>query len=218
MTNFRPLVLIIGCLLASIPAWAGSITETGKIGKVIYREGQGAVNGFLISNLQLIFGSEDLGILNERFAFTTGNLLSSQSGNESFDAGGHFIVRGCVASNGDGSCGAEDIRGTLITGTFLNGKLVQENGQWVLIAELVEHINPALAALLHEPTTSDAMLQLSLSGDPKITGWTVDGVTSGSISLLSEPASVVIFTASLIALCLVFIARRSRQRAARSNA
>lgn len=220
MTTFRrQLLLLLGCLLASIPAWAGPIWEVGKTGKVIYHQDRGPVSGFGLSITQLIFGSQDIKVRSGHFAFTTGSLIGFQPGTELFGSGGKFVLRGCVDGDGNrvGWCDRKDIRGTLISGTFLNAKLVQENGQWVLIAELVEEINPALAALLHESTTSDAMLELTLSGSPEKRCWTVDGVTGGSIKLLSEPASILILTASLIGLWSVLIARRLRQRAMRAS-
>ncbi len=200
-------------LLPSL-SWAGPVWDVGNKGRVIYHQGRGDVNGFEIPISQLIFGAEDLKILGGHFAFTTGNLTGLQPGEELFGPGGHFIVRGCIDVTGasEGWCGKKDIRGTLMTGTFLNAKLIQENGQLVLVAEFLEQINPQLAAMLHEPSESDGLLELTLTGNPKLYGWTVDTVTGGSLSLLSEPSSIVTLGLGLIGLFSVLWASRIRRR------
>jgi hypothetical protein len=215
----RYFALLFSLIVAAVPAWAGPVWNVNDRGTIIYHEGRGPVSGFRLSIASLIFGSEDLQVRDGRFAFTTGAMTGVESGDELFGAGGRFILAGCVKPGGANGriCGAKDIGGILITGQFLNAKLIQEDGQTILVAELVEHINPALAALLHESTTTDALLELDLSGSPRKWGWTVDGVDGGSISALSEPASIEIFGGSLIGLFPFILAGSAMRRSQQSK-
>jgi hypothetical protein len=215
---------ILGFLLAAAStAWAaGPILDVGNRGIVAYRNGRGAVNGMGLSISELIFGDENVRVLGGTFNFRTGALDGSKAMTAFYGPGGHFVIRGCVdtkAALNPRWCGQGDIKGTLVTGSFLSANLVQEkNGEMILIAQFVEHLNPELAALLDLPITSDGALDLTLAGAPGHPGWIIDPVEGGSLSLLlSEPSSIAMLGVSLLGLYAILAAVRVRKTGCESK-
>jgi len=214
-TTYRSnICLIILVLLAFAPAWGGVIFDVGHRGKVYYRPGRAPVSGTGLSISELIVGAQQFGILGSQFHFNTGAYEGRQGNSLVYAPGGHFVISGCVDSNADHDrgCDHKDIHGTLMTGTFLNTKLVQQNGETILIAQFVDQVNPILAKLLNLPHKSEGVLDLILAGGRQTERWTVDGVTSGTLSLLSEPSSIMTLGASLTGLFLVLRAGKVRRR------
>ena len=213
-TSRSNIYLVALLVLACAHAWGGVILEVGHQGKVYYRPGRAPVSGTGLSISELILGAQQLPIQGGQFGFKTGAYEGRQGSSLVYMPGGHFVINGCVDSNGDHDhgCDRKDIHGPLMTGTFLNAKLVQQNGETILIAQFVDQVNPILAKLLKLPAKSDGVLDLILAGGHQTGGWTFDGVTSGTLSLLSEPSSIMILGANLTGLCLLLCAKRGRRR------
>ena len=108
-----------------------------------------------------------------------------------------------------------------MTGTLLDAKLFEQNGKVILIAQLVEKLNPALAAQLGVPIQSEGTLELLLSSLDSRPRWIVDRIEGGSLNLmagcrpptpLSEPPSYAILGAGFLGLFVLL--RRARTRSA----
>ena len=205
--SFLPFLLLV--LFSSLPAWAGAVLQMpiGDTGHVVYGVyGRNAAYGFGITITDLFDGTETLNLLGARLSFITGSGMGRDGDTLSYRPGGKLFVRGCVDTNGNPTrCGKGDIRGILMRGTFLDAKIVDEGGEIILIAQILDQLNPALAALLNLPDQSVETLDLVMV-DARNTRWRIGtDVTGGSLSLriLSEPSSIAIMATSLTGLCLL---------------
>jgi hypothetical protein len=204
---FLTLGLVLSTL--SVSAWAGSIDmPIGKGGTVIVgKSGRTDIWGSGISFTELIDGGKQMDLSWGRLFFTTGRGEGWKGNTLSFAPGGEFSVRGCVGCGHKG-----DILGVLMSGTVLNAKLVKEGKESVLIVQFLEHLNPALAALMHLPTVSDGEFELVLGPNSTTPSCIVSSVMGGNLSLftLSEPASIATLITSLLGLCFVLGSGKSK--------
>lgn len=205
-TAFFAVVFLVIMVFPAASARAGSILDL-KIergGNVRY--GLDSRHGFIRGNeirmVSLVAGANYLRLIGGRLEFVTGYGLGSMH-NFSAGRGGNFSISGCADANHDGRCGSGDIKGTLMTGSFLNSELVLQNGKEILQAELVDQLDPRLAAFLHLPD----ILYLGRL-DLMVAAWgehsrrfVNDRVLSGSLedfSQVPEPASIFLLAASLV--------------------
>jgi hypothetical protein len=212
-TSRGNIYLVALLVVACAHAWGGVILEVGHRGKVYYRPESAPVTSTGLSISELIVGAQQWAIQGSQFRFRTGAYEGRQGSSLVYTPGGRFVISGCVDSNGDHDhgCDREDIHGVLMTGTFLDAKLVQQNGETILIAQFVDQVNPILAKLLKLPTKSEGVLDLILAGGRQ-TRWTIDGVNSGTLSLLSEPSSIMTLGADLAGLFLLLCLGKGRRR------
>jgi hypothetical protein len=209
------LVIILFTLaLAEIPASASSILDlhVGTGGRINYwrRWPKGPNTSLLgqgIKITELTYGANVLPVIG-RMGFSTGNLTGFTSSQWSFGSGGRITVRGCVDWNldHDTKCDKGDFNGTLLTGTFLNADVVNENGTKILEAQILDQINPKLAAFLGMAGTNQVYrgeleLYIGERGIPpgpirygKVYGGYVTPLT------VPEPASIFLLGAGLAAL------------------
>jgi hypothetical protein len=124
-----------------------------------------------------------------------------------FTPGQQLLLTGQVEPDHDGGPhDRKDVWGTLIAAKLLNYRYMNRNGQTYFVANILETINPKLAALLGlARTTYDAKLELQLTrikGGKQIY-YAIDGgvLTTGAVP---EPASFLLLGIPL----LWFLARR----------
>ena len=222
MVKFYRWIFTIFIIHISAFAWAGSVVDMpiGDTGRVRYGiHGHTRLQGAGIAINDLIYGTRTL----ETFAkltFTTAK-GTGQSGGGSllYGPGGGIVLRGCVShsANEGSGCHKGDFRGVIMRGTFLDAKLVDDNGKLTLIARFVETLNPALAAMLGVPVRSQGTLDLVLSNLNSYR-WTVDRVDGGSLNILSEPSSLATLGSGLVGFFLALgasvILRRRNTRVA----
>lgn len=202
MTKKFLLTIGLALLTLSVSAWAGSVDmPIGKGGTVIFgKSGRTDMWGSGISFTELIDGGKQVDLSWGRLFFTTGRGEGWKGNTLSFAPGGEFSVRGCVG------CGHKhDILGVLMSGTILSAKLEKEGNKSVLIVQFLEHLNPALAALMHLPTVSDGEFELVLGPSLMSPSCVVSSVMGGSLNLftLSEPSSLATLATSLIGLFFI---------------
>jgi len=207
------IVSILFATCCAVPGWAGTILELqiGSGGTVTYGIGSHhrPIHGRGIRVSDLRCGAGIMPILMGRLVFNGGSFVGSHAGNWFWGPGGNLSVRGCVDLNQDAKCNKGDFKGTLATGSFLSAQVVERKGKEVLIAHIVDQLNPQLAALLNLPDTSyTGVLQLVLV---RLEGcnsrWIVrDGVQGGFLSnssAVAEPSSIVLLGASLASLAIL---------------
>ena len=203
--------VVFAILLVSVPAWAGSILDVdagdaGTLAGIHSQRGKGHLAAKGIDITQIVSGSDILPVVMGRMSFTSGAITGMKPGERLFGPGGALSVTGCVAQTG--GC----LPGALITADFVNAMLVEKSGQFFLEAEVLETINPALAALLNLPkTTYKAELELALVRLGR-SRWEVEG---GSLNIISEPASIFLTGLALLAL---FAAKRYAHDPSRGSA
>jgi hypothetical protein len=213
VTNSRVRIHLFLLLLVSsfsLPTWAGAILQMpiGDTGNVFFgNRGRNPVYGRGISLTDLMYGAGTVDLVESRLYFITGRGEGRSGNTLSYGPGGVFVVRGCVDTNGNpAKCGKGDIRGILMRGTFLDAKIVDEGGEIILVAQILDQLNPALAALLNLPDESVETLDLTMVASEGTRYWTGTNVTGGSLSILSEPSSIAIMGTSLAGLCLLLLA------------
>ena len=190
------------------PAWAGAILQLqiGSGGTVSYGRGirQAGLQGNDIRIRQLNYGVAIIPILLGHLFFHGQGFASSQEGRLLWGPGGSLVVRGCADLNADAKCDRGDIRGTLLTATFVNVQLIQKGSQAILIAQILDQINPQLAARLGLPvTTLRGQLKLLLLQSGCCRGRVRDLVQSGFLDAsfaVPEPSSIVFLGAGFIGL------------------
>jgi hypothetical protein len=218
--NLKRLYVTVALVVMSLsaPAWAGSILDVpvGKGGKVAFGlKGRTPVRGYAIPLTELEYGTGTLDISSGRLFFVTGKSIKSDPSELLFGPGGGFVVRGCLDANGDQDRGCgdkKDIRGVLMKGTFLSAELTKQNGQIILVAKFLEQLNPALAKLLNLPTESEGVMRLILTGPSSHPCCKLDTVNGGSLSVLSEPASIATSATSLVGMSLILWGTAFRRR------
>jgi hypothetical protein len=180
-------------------AFAGSVVDMpiGDIGRVRYGPyGHSALEGRHIAIRELISGEKTLYSF-ASLSFNTAKGMGKSGDSLLYGPGGQIVVRGSVRRG----VGKAPFRGILMRGTFLDAKLVDDDGKLTLVADFVEHLNPLIAAMLGVPVESRGTLDLLLS-DHSSHPWIVDRVTGGSLNILSEPPSVATLGSSLLGLLL----------------
>jgi hypothetical protein len=216
MTRKFLAIAAFALLTISAPAWAGSILQmpVGSGGHVTYgKTGHTDLWGSGITITGIIDGGKALDLSWGRLFFSTGSGEGWKGNTLSFAPGGEFAVRGCVDGNGhSGACGRKgDILGVLMSGKFLNAKLVKEGNKTIFIAQFLEQLNPALAALMKLPVDSEGEFEMVLGPGNGTPSCIVDNINGGSMSILSEPSSIAVLVTSMIGMFLV-LQKVSRKR------
>jgi hypothetical protein len=198
--------IALAVLLTARPGWAGSIVVVGNGGTltdVHSSRSNNHLSGNKMDITQIVTSSGVLPVLVGRMSFMSGALTGSKGEDQLFGPGGKLWVNGCVDLNRDADtkCGRGDLSGNLITAQFINATLVDKNGKFFLDAEVLESINPKLAAFLNlSKTTYQANLQLALIRLGR-NRWDVEG---GFLSMISEPASIVLAGLALLLLVVAY--------------
>lgn len=160
-------MLLVACLLLiPLPSPAGELLTftMGPGGTVAYGNGNGnagQLSGSKIDITQIALGSSTTPISDGRMFFNFGSSDSLQNS----DRGDELVVTGCA---GTGLCGKQkadekDLVRTLITASILDYHIVEKHGETFLVADVVEHVDPRLAAYLKlSKTTFTAQLDLEL--------------------------------------------------------
>lgn len=204
-------------LTVSLPAWAGSILDMpiDPGGHVTYgKTGRTDLWGAGIGVGGLNDAGKSLDLSWGRLFFETGTGEGWKGNTLNFAPGGEFAVRGCVdGSAHSGACGRKgDVLGVLMSGTFLKAKLIKEGGKTIFIAQFLEKLNPALAALMKLPIDSEGEFEMVLGPGGGTPSCIVDNIYGGSMSILSEPSEIAILAASLIGLLFALrVGKRRRQ-------
>lgn len=160
------MALVTALLLFAIPSWAGPLLEVaiGSGGKLhtgpkkdpnfVWGNARNpgsmiaGTNVFRISKGDIWFDSE-ISLLRRHTFFGPGQQL--------------FLYGSMDPDNDGGAHDRNDAWGVLIAARFLNYRFLERNGKTFLIANLLETINPKLAALLGlRQTTYRATLELQL--------------------------------------------------------
>ena len=209
-STFAATLLAVICL--NSPAWAGPILSAPiKSGGIVRYEDRGNHHRILGSGIRLgdlAFGGNILRLFRGSLSFSGGSFLHSDGGNMSWGPGGHLSLKGCADVNHDSKCDKGDLRGTLMTASFVDLELVDVNGKEVLEAKIVEHLNPELAALLGLKVTSQTgELDLMLTSLSNGKWWARDSVVSGSLTGQSvpEPGSWWLLGAGLLTLAMAVV-------------
>ncbi len=195
-------------LSCSASAWAGAVLDLPmkKGGSLTYRYAErhpGLWGGGIDIN-GIENGTQTLPILRGRLRFADSGFVSSKGNGLSWGSGGTLSMHGCADLNLDSKCDKGDIRGTLMKASFLNAELIQQNGKEIFKAEIVEQLNPQLAAALHLPTTHTAELELTLAQLRDGRWWGRDGVQGGflrecdPVQAVSEPSSIWLLSSILV--------------------
>ena len=194
---------------ASVPACAGSILNLPILSGGFIQYQRCARNPVLwgrgLRVGELLYGNNVLPMLPGRLVFASGNFVGSSSAGWFWGAGGSLSVKGCADLNHDGRCGSGDFKGTLMTGSFLDAKLVDLNGKEVLEAQVVDQINPQLAALLHLAAgthTQELDLTLTSIGSRRVR-YAVDGGSLKDCRTVPESSSLLLVAASLLGLGVI---------------
>jgi hypothetical protein len=193
---------------ASRPARAGTILDLsiGSGGVVAYGQGEHHPRlwGSGIKVSDLTYGANILPILRGQLSFSGGTFAGSNGNSWLWGPGGSLSVTGCVDLNRDHKCGQGDFKGKLLTGTFLNAEVIKQNGKEILEAQIVDQINPQLAALLHlRSATYRGELELVLGTLRHGRWWTHDAVQGGLLKdfgNVPEPSSIWLLGACLLCL------------------
>jgi hypothetical protein len=197
---------LVAFVSTTLPASAGTVLDMPILSLGFIEYQSCARNPVLLGRglrvAQMIYGSNSLPMLGGRLTFASGNFVGSSSAGWFWGAGGNLAVKGCADLNHDGRCGSSDFKGTLMTGSFVNEKLINLNGKEVLEAQIVDQINPQLAALLHlSNTTYAGELDLALTSIGG--GWVRYAVDSGSLidcHTVPEASSFLLLGVSLLGL------------------
>jgi hypothetical protein len=205
--------ILFALALAKIPASASSNLDlqVGTRGDISYWYSgpSTALRGYYVKITELTYGADALPMIGRMF-FSTGNLTHFNSTEWFFGGGGKITVWGCVDRNldHDTQCDKRDFNGTLLTGTFLNAHVTNENGTKIMEAQFLDQINPQLAAFLGMPATSklyQGELELAFSDRgraiPPRSLWDSE-IYGGYVKPLAvpEPASIFLLGAGLAAL------------------
>ncbi len=195
---------------AKAPAWAGTILDLsiGNRGVFAYSAGERHPRfwGGAIKVGELMYGNNDLSIFRGRLSFSSGSFLRSSGSSLFWGAGGKLSVSGCVDLDHGRKCDNGDFNGTLMTGKFLDAELINRNGKEILEAQIVDQINPQLAALLHlssAPHTGELELMLVQLRDGR--WWVRDGVQGGLLKnnpTVPETSSIWLLGAGLVGLAV----------------
>jgi hypothetical protein len=195
----------------SLPAFAGAIFDfpisSGGSFNLEVRNHRPRSWGAGIRVKDLKFGSSADAVFGGRLSFSTGAFGRLGGDNISWGAGGRLTIRGCADLNHDGKCDKGDFKGVLLTGKFLHTELIQQNGREVLIAHLIDQLNPQLAAILHLPNSSlPGNLELSMIELQSGRWWTHSGVRSGSLTdYVAVPESSSIWLLGVTLVCCVLL-------------
>jgi hypothetical protein len=186
-------------LFTAMPVWAGSIDVTiGKGGSIDVNKKTGPVQGRRLDVTTLGIGSDILSLLNGHLTFITGAETDHQGSSYTYGEGGGLRVTGCVDLGSDG-----DKCGLLVTGKFLNAEIVEQGGKYYLEAEVLEQINPKLAALMDLTTTTYlAKLDLALVQVGHNKRFFRESVKSGSLLTITEPSSILLLALPLLSLAI----------------
>lgn len=207
-------------ICSSVPALAGEILDfsIGHYGTVIYAPNEKHHPGIWGSRIvvgDLMYSSNTVKLLGGRLNFSVGPLTNFNGTSSLWGAGGKLSVIGCADLNRDGKCDKGDIRGALMTASFIDAKMVERNGQEFLEGQIVEQLNPQLAALLHLPSkayTGELNLMLAQLSH---SCWRVrDGVYGGWLTdfgTVPETSSIWLLSAGLLYFAI------SRIRGVQSN-
>jgi len=199
-------IVAIFLIHISALAWAGSIVDMpiGDAGKVRYGvHGHTQLQGNGIAIYELIYGTKTLDTL-ARMSFTTARGMGQSGDSLLYGRGGGIVIRGCIEQNSKQGCHKGDPGGVIMRGTFLDAKLIDDNGQLMLVAEFIEKLNPALAAMLGVPVRSEGTMELFLTNVAARRWAVLDKVDGGSLNILSEPSSIATLGSSLLGLFLAF--------------
>lgn len=186
--------IVFAILLVRMPAWAGSILDVnaGDAGTLVgihAPRGSGHLAAKGLDITQIVSGSDILPVVMGSMTFTSGAINGMKPGERLFGPGGTLSVTGCIQQAG--GCSSSP----LITADFINAMLIEKNGQFFLEAEVLETIDPALAALLNLPkNTYKAELELALVRLGR-SRWEIEG---GSLNIIPEPASIFLASLSLL--------------------
>lgn len=157
--------------------------------------------GFGIRLGEFAVGSDVLRLFGGRILFAGESSWGSHDGSRFGHPEGRLALRGCADLNHDAKCDNGDFRGTLMTATLANVKLIDQNGHLILEARIIEHLSPELAALLNLSNTSQmGELELTLALLCKGKWWERYSIVSGSLGEVTvpEPASFWLLGASLM--------------------
>lgn len=191
------MALVAALLLFAIPSWAGPLlTVTIGPGGKLHNGPQ--------KDPDLKWGNaKNLGALiagNNVFQIQKGAIwfnsqISLPGHHMFFGPGQQIFVYGSIDPDDDGGPhDRNDVWGVLMAAKFLNYRFLHRNGKTLFIAEVLETINPKLAALLglHE-TTYHATLELQLMQIE--TGKQTYGLVEGGVlttGAIPEPPSIVL--------------------------
>jgi len=209
--------IFLGLVLVTVPTWAGSIVDmtVGDGGIVTYGTDKhpSPVGGRGIDIASLSTGANIFPILMGRLSFRSGAFEGSKNGDLLFGPGGSFNIAGCADLGGDHDkrCDKRDFSGILITGKFLKAEVIEKNGKFFLEALLLERINPRLAHRLKLASiTYRAALELELVRIGRSRWAFRDGVESGFLNTIPEPASILLMGTALAGLFALGFIRKTR--------
>lgn len=198
--------ILLLVVFASASAFAGKIPGflVGNGGIVEYEFGghHPRLYGSGIRVQELMYGPRVFPMLLGRLTFSGGSFMRSDNSSYLWGPGGRLSVTGCVDINHNGKCDSKDFRGKLLTGSFLDARLVDRNGQEFLEAQLVEQINPQLAALLHLTQTKySGAMEFTLTELSHGHWWAHDHVQGGFLNghgnNIPEASSIWLLSTSL---------------------
>ena len=160
------LAIVLTPVLLTLPALAGPILDFGiqapTPGVISYA---GGVNPLVGKNIQVdnVLGvgtpannNVTVKIISGLLNFTTGNFSGYTTTPQAweFSGGGTITLTGCADLDGDGgACDAQDVSGTLLSGTFDTATVLALGGSFKIVgAELIDVRNPQLAQFFGLPS------------------------------------------------------------------
>lgn len=207
----RPAV-IIRVLLAAILVLIAAPASAGPLLSINMGPG-GKVHTGIASDPDAVRGiARDLGSMIsgvETFQIMGGNLWFNSAisvGNHHlnfFAPGQQLLMTGWIDNHHNGIRDSQDVRGTLIAAKLLNYRFLDRNGKTFLIANVLETINPKLAAVLGlDKTTYNATLELQLSQirTGRYGRQVYDAIEGGVLTTdaVPEPSSIVLLGIPLL--------------------